>query len=95
MQSRYLPVALMYYEGVGRLVDAGVSLPGLRHAAILRGSRSRLSGPAGARTDRAALVQERDEGDRRAMREAIVAALEAGEIASASRSPATRRSAPR
>ena len=31
MQTRYVPVGLMYYEGVGRLIDAGVALPGLHH----------------------------------------------------------------
>jgi hypothetical protein len=30
LQTRYVPVGFMYYEGVRRLVDADVSLPGLR-----------------------------------------------------------------
>lgn len=30
LQTRYVPVGFMYFEGLGRLVDAGVSLPGLR-----------------------------------------------------------------
>lgn len=29
LQTRYVPVGFMYYEGLGRLVDAGVHLPGL------------------------------------------------------------------
>jgi hypothetical protein len=29
LQTRYVPVGFMYYEGFGRLVDAGVSMPGL------------------------------------------------------------------
>lgn len=30
LQSRYVPVAFMYFEGMRRLLDAGVHLPGLR-----------------------------------------------------------------
>jgi hypothetical protein len=32
LQTRYVPVAFMYYEGLRRLVAAGVSLPGLHQA---------------------------------------------------------------
>ena len=79
MQTRYVPVGLMYYEGVGRLIDAGVTLPGLRHA----GDPARVALEAYPRRLAHALVARRsyknsDEGDRRAMREAIVAGLEAG-----------------
>jgi len=79
MQTRYVPVGLMYYEGLGRLIDAGVSLPGLRHA----GDPKRVALEAYPRRLAHALVARRsyknsDEGDRRAMREAIVAGLEAG-----------------
>jgi hypothetical protein len=79
MQTRYVPVGLMYYEGVGRLIDAGVTLPGLRHA----GDPARVALEAYPRRLAHALVERRsyknsDEGDRRAMREAIVAGLEAG-----------------
>ena len=79
MQTRYVPVGLMYYEGVGRLIDAGVTLPGLHHA----GDPHRVALEAYPRRLAHALVARRsyknsDEGDRRAMREAIVAALETG-----------------
>ena len=79
MQTRYVPVGLMYYEGVGRLIDAGVTLPGLRHA----GDPARVALEAYPRRLAHALVARRsyknsDEDDRRAMREAIVAGLEAG-----------------
>ena len=79
MQTRYVPVGLMYYEGVGRLIDAGVSVPGLRHG----GDPARVALEAYPRRLAHALVARRsykngDEDDRRAMREAIVAALEAG-----------------
>jgi len=79
MQTRYVPVGLMYYEGVARLIDAGVTLPALRHA----GDPARIALEAYPRRLAHALVARRsyknsDEGDRRAMREAIVAGLEAG-----------------
>lgn len=79
MQTRYVPVGLMYYEGVGRLIDAGVTLPGLHYA----GDPGRVALEAYPRRLAHALVARRsyknsDEGDRRAMREAIVAGLEAG-----------------
>jgi len=69
----------MYYEGIGRLIDAGVTLPGLGHA----GDPARVALEAYPRRLAHALVARRsyknsDEGDRRAMREAIVAGLEAG-----------------
>ena len=79
MQTRYVPVGLMYYEGVGRLIDAGVTLPGLQHA----GDPARVALEAYPRRLAHALVARRsyknsDEDDRRATREAIVAGLEAG-----------------
>ena len=59
MQTRYVPVGLMYYEGVARLIDAGVTLPGARHAGDPAARRARrLSAPARARARRAPLVQE-------------------------------------
>jgi hypothetical protein len=79
MQTRYVPVGLMYYEGVGRLIDAGVTLPALRH----RGDPGRVALEAYPRRLAHTLVARRSykngaEDDRRAMREAIVAGLEAG-----------------
>jgi len=38
LQTRYVPVGLMYYEGLARLVAADVSLPGLR-----RGDSARIA----------------------------------------------------
>ena len=32
LQTRYVPVGFMYYEGFSRLLNAGVNLPGLRNA---------------------------------------------------------------
>ena len=77
MQTRYVPVGLMYYEGVPRLVDAGVSLPGLGHD----GDPQRVALEAYPRRLAHAIVGRRsyknsDADDRRATRDAIVAGLE-------------------
>ena len=79
MQTRYVPVGLMYYEGVGRLIDSGVTLPGLDHA----GDPERVALEAYPRRLAHAIVARRSyknsaADDRRAAREAIVAGLEAG-----------------
>ena len=79
MQTRYVPVGLMYYEGVARLVGAGVTIPCLRHS----GDPSRVALEAYPRRLAHALVERRSYknsalDDRRAAREAIVAGLEAG-----------------
>ena len=79
MQTRYVPVGLMYYEGLSRLVDAGVTLPALRHAA----DPARVALEAYPRRLAHAIVARRsykngDHAERRAARAAIVAALEAG-----------------
>ena len=78
LQTRYVPVGLMYYEGVARLVAAGVALPGLGHP-----GDARVALEAYPRRLAHALVGRRsykngDDAERRAMREAIVAGLEAG-----------------
>jgi hypothetical protein len=36
LQTRYVPVGFMWFEGFGRLVDAGVHLPGLRNGDTTR-----------------------------------------------------------
>jgi hypothetical protein len=69
----------MYYEGVARLVAAGVTIPGLGHA----GDPARVALEAYPRRLAHALVERRSYknsalDDRRAAREAIVAGLEAG-----------------
>ena len=79
MQTRYVPVGLMYYEGVARLVGAGVTIPCLGHA----GDPSRVALEAYPRRLAHALVERRSYknsalDDRRAAREAIVAGLETG-----------------
>jgi hypothetical protein len=79
MQTRYVPVGLMYYEGVARLVDAGVTIPALGRG----GDPSRIALEAYPRRLAHALVGRRSYknsalDDRRAAREAIVAGLEGG-----------------
>ena len=76
MQSRYVPVAFMYYEGVARLVASGVSIPEL-HA----GDPSRIALEGYPRRLAHAVVGRRSyknggDADRRGAREEIVAALE-------------------
>jgi hypothetical protein len=79
MQTRYVPVGLMYYEGVGRLIESGVTLPGLHPA----GDPQRIALEAYPRRLAHAIVARRSyknsaADDRRAAREAIVAGLESG-----------------
>jgi hypothetical protein len=79
MQTRYVPVGLMYYEGVARLFDAGVTIPALGH----EGDPRRVALEAYPRRLAHAIVARRsykngDDDDRRAARATIVAALEAG-----------------
>lgn len=76
LQTRYVPVGLMYYEGVASLVRAGVSMPGL-HA----GDASRVALEGYPRRLAHALIGRRsyknsDLQGRTAAREAIVTALE-------------------
>jgi hypothetical protein len=78
LQTRYVPVGLMYYEGVARLIRAGVSMPGL-HA----GDAGRIALEGYPRRLAHALVGRRsyknhDLPDRAAAREAIVCGLEGG-----------------
>lgn len=78
LQTRYVPVGLMYYEGVARLVSAGVAMPGL-----LPGDPQRVALEGYPRRLAHALVERRsyknsELDDRRATREAIVRALETG-----------------
>jgi len=76
LQTRYVPVGLMYYEGVRRLVASGVSVPGL-HAGdgervALEGYPRRLAEQLVGRRS----YKNSEHDDRRSAREGIVAALE-------------------
>jgi len=80
LQTRYVPVGLMYYEGVARLVASGVAMPGLHAGDLdrvaLEGYPRRLAHALIARRS----YKNGDDDDRRASREAIVAALESGAV---------------
>jgi hypothetical protein len=76
LQTRYVPVGLMYYEGVRRLVASGVTIRGMHD-----GDRQRIAVEGYPRRLAHALIgrrsyKNRDLPDRRDAREAIVRALE-------------------
>ena len=58
LQTRYVPVGLMYYEGIQRLLASGVTIAGLHAGDPDRVAARSLSAPARALADRMALVQE-------------------------------------
>jgi len=75
LQTRYVPVGLMYYEGVARLLESGVSIAGL-HA----GDPARIALEGYPRRLAHALIERRpyknhDLPDRMAAREAMVGML--------------------
>ena len=76
LQTRYVPVGLMYYEGVARLLASGCTLPGLHDGdparIALEGYPRRLAHRIIARRSYKNGVDE----ERRSAREAIVSALE-------------------
>lgn len=78
LQTRYVPVGLMYYEGVARLVASGASMPGLHPGdadrIALEGYPRRLAHAVIARRS----YKNGEDDDRRDAREVIVAAIEAG-----------------
>jgi len=76
LQTRYVPVGLMYYEGIARLVASGATIAGLHP-----GDPQRVAVEGYPRRLAHALIERRsyknhDLPDRRAAREAIVGALE-------------------
>ena len=79
LQTRYVPVGLMYYEGVARLIASGVTVAGLQagdpHRVALEGYPRRLAHAVVARRS----YKNGDDADRRAARDEIVVALEQGE----------------
>ncbi len=87
LQTRYVPVGFMYFEGLARLVRAGVHLPGLHHGEARgepRGEPSRVAVEAYPRRAAHALIGTRsyknsDAADRTDARVAIVRALQRGE----------------
>lgn len=78
LQTRYVPVGLMYYEGVARLIASGATLAGLHHGdpgrVALEGYPRRLAHAVVGRRS----YKNGDDDDRHAARSDIVAALEHG-----------------
>ena len=78
LQTRYVPVGLMYYEGVAHLIASGATLAGLHAGDPLRvaleGYPRRLAHAVVARRS----YKNGDDDARRAARDEIVAALEHG-----------------
>jgi hypothetical protein len=78
LQTRYVPVAWMYYEGVQRLVRHDVSVPGMRRgrsdAVALEGYPARLAFNIVGRRS----YKNTDDDARRQTRREIVAALQTG-----------------
>jgi hypothetical protein len=75
LQTRYVPVGFMYYEGLARLIDAGVTLPAM-HAGdpqriAVEGYPARLAFDLIGRRS----YKNADDGDRRDAREAMLSAL--------------------
>ncbi len=79
LQSRYVPVAFMYYEGLHRLVQADVTIPrlrrGRRDAAAVEGYPGLLAHELIGRRS----YKNGDDAPRRAARAEIVACLERGD----------------
>jgi hypothetical protein len=78
LQTRYVPVGFMYYEGFARLVGAGVSAPGLREG---DGARVALEGYPGLLAHEIVgtrSYKNHDGADRLIARKDIVDALEQG-----------------
>lgn len=78
LQTRYVPVGFMYYEGLSRLLKAGVDLPSL-HAGDPQ--RRALEGYPGLLAHELAprrSYKNKDDGDRLIARKDIVDALEQG-----------------
>lgn len=78
LQTRYVPVGLMYYEGMRRLIDADASVPGLRGG---RGDRHAVEAYPGALAH--TLIGRRSyknaaDGERRAARVSMLRTLTQG-----------------
>lgn len=78
LQTRYVPVGFMFFEGLPRLLAAGVSLPGLAAGDPQRIALEGYPGLVAHDLIGTRSYKNRDSDDRRAARLAIVEALEAG-----------------
>ncbi|MBL8287945.1 MAG: DUF429 domain-containing protein [Rubrivivax sp.] len=78
LQTRYVPVGFMYYEGFARLVAAGLMLPGLRSGDAARVGVEGYPGRLAFELIGRRSYKNRDDSERRAAREEMLAALERG-----------------
>ncbi len=78
LQTRYVPVGFMYYEGFTRLVDAGVHLPRLRAGDAARTAIEGYPGVLAFELIGRRSYKNSDEADRLIARKDIVNALEQG-----------------
>jgi Protein of unknown function (DUF429) len=78
LQTRYVPVGFMYFEGVSRLLSAGVTLPGLHAADGTRVALEAYPGLLAHELIGHRSYKNRDEPDRLIARKDIVDALEQG-----------------
>lgn len=78
LQTRYVPVGFMYFEGLARLVAADLTLPGLRRGAPDRVALEGYPGLLAHALIGARSYKNRDEPDRLIARKEIVDALEQG-----------------
>jgi hypothetical protein len=79
LQTRYVPVGFMYFEGFSRLVAAGVQVPGLRAGDGARVAVEAYPGRAAFALVGARSYKNSDAADRTEARAAIVGALRRGD----------------
>lgn len=77
LQTRYVPVALMVYEGLPRLLDAGLSLPGLHRGDAQRVALEAYPGWLARQHLGRRSYKNSDDAERRAARADLLLALEA------------------
>lgn len=78
LQTRYVPVGFMYYEGLARLVTAGVTLPGLRQGDAERLAVEGYPGRLACELIGRRSYKNRDDDERRAARREMLRLLERG-----------------
>jgi len=79
LQTRYVPVGFMYFEGFARLVRAGVHVPGLHDGDVMRVAVEAYPARLAAALVGARSYKNSDAPERRAARRDIVAGLLHGE----------------
>lgn len=78
LQTRYVPVGFMFYEGLARLLAAGVTLPGLRRGDPARVAVEGYPGRLAFELIGRRSYKNHDDGDRLVARKDLLDALEQG-----------------